>query len=161
MVWDDGSLYVGVTVTDDKVVNTAPGGRLFQGDCVEVYLDTATDRDMSEHVHRSHTGKFFCTPAQQDAPTGRLGSSAVAGAIDHVDVEAAKMISRMTGNGYTVELRIPTKALKLAVGKVWGLDLSLIDYDEGAPAYERSQLVWSGKAPWINPHEFGFLLLTP
>ena len=49
----------------------------------------------------------------------------------------------------------------LSAGKVWGLDLSLIDYDEGAPAYERSQLVWSGEAPWINPHEFGFLLLTP
>ena len=163
MVWDDEAIYVAVEVTDDKVVNTAEEGRLFQGDCVEVYLDTATDEDMFAHSYRSHQGKFFCAPAASPGEPGRLDFRPKPAGIDRTDTTKAAMASKRTQTGYTIELKIPVKDMKLSAGVVWGLDLSLIDFDEGNPEWgrNRSQLVWSGHEPWTNPHEFGFILFAP
>ena len=55
---------------------------------------------------------------------------------------------------------MPVRDMEFSAGVIWGFDLNLIDFNEGRPARDRSQFVWAGKEPWVDPHSPGFRLLV-
>ena len=160
MVWDESALYVGVQVTDDKLLVGEKA--LYNGDSIELYFDTATDKDMFSDDFHKHQGRLNCAPVCPPDYPVRMGvAKAPGGAIQHLDAGKAQIASRRTEDGYTIELKIPVSDVKLAPGIVWGFDASVIDYD-GDPGGQKNQMVWhGGHEVWSNPHKFGFLMLSP
>jgi len=159
--WDERALYLGIQVTDDRIVNHAKPGALWKGDCVEIYLDTATDENMNDHRYHEHQGKLVCAPATAVHPEARIELfKTPGGQLRSIDVGKVETASRKTGDGYALEVRIPVSDAGLAAGAVWGFNLSVIDEDD-EPGL-RAQWMWTGgKAAWRNPHSWGFLLFVP
>jgi|GEM_PF-5132666 len=162
VVWDEKAVYIGMEITDDMVTNTAPDSALYDGDSVEVYLNTAPDRNIFKNTWHSHQGRANCAPAAPPQTCARLGWKVKAkdSLIDYIDEGHAQVASKKTDTGYTIELKIPVRDITLTAGSIWGFDISLIDIDPVSGG-KRTQLAWASKEPWARPLEFGSLLLTP
>ena len=65
---DPAALYLGVQVVDGELLNNEELDVIWKADCVEIYLDTATDENMKEPWYHGHQGKIVC--AARTAPTG-------------------------------------------------------------------------------------------
>ena len=164
-VWDEKAIYLGVDVRDDYVQNTAPLTALFNGDCLEVYFDTATDEHMFENSLHDHQGKFLLAPAQPpEMPAARVYCRSVppGGTIRRLAGDRAQIVSKRTPTGYTLECKIPVSDVNLSSGLIWGFDVSLIDRDGVPPNQKCYQYYWSGTGdePYNRPHGFGFLWLV-
>jgi len=151
--WDENNLYLAVEVVDDVVANSAKVDQLWLEDCIELYLDTALDKNIFRNGLNAHQGKIICAPEP-----ARFFVAGLKEKIDGILGKGIKLASRKTDKGYNIELQVPITAGKLQKGTVWGMDISFIDVDgKGKPKH---QLMWTGRQSWIKPHSYGFLLLS-
>jgi Carbohydrate family 9 binding domain-like len=134
---------------------------LYAGDSVEVYLDTATDKDITTDAYQTHQGKFVCAPPNAGSPNGRVHpmTKRKQGVFDDLDLDKVAMVSHRTAAGYVIELKVPFRGRELSAGTVFGFDVNYIDQD-GEPFYKKIQLAWAGKDSWSNPHGLGFIVLV-
>ena len=176
LVWDAETLYAGIEVTDEKIIGV-PNKALWDGDSIELYLDTGTDADMFEGIYHPHQGRLNCAPPAKPGGKARVyfktanskgaflyyGTADYKGGFKHIDTKRVRIASQRTAAGYTLELAIPVKNVKLTGGMVWGMNFVLIDNDAGilAPIASAEALNWAGKESWMNPLEFGFIVLAP
>jgi cellulose/xylan binding protein with CBM9 domain len=157
LLWDQNALYIGIKIMDNKVINDADKRELWLGDCVEIYLDTDTGKDIFINAINSHQGKIICAPAYSDKGA-RIAVSSLKESIYGVDHNKIEVASKKTKQGYNIEIKIPIIEKKMYAGRIWGFDLSFID-DDG-DKHSRCQLMWTGRKSWSKPHNYGFIIFT-
>jgi hypothetical protein len=158
------ALHVAAEIKDDDPLhNGYPPLQLYRGDAVEIYLGVAgpTARTV---IDKRVEFQIALTGAHENGG----GPLAVWYHQDEV-LKDARVASRRTADGYTLEAAIPLAALNLRdfrpePGQLLAFDVTLDDRDPGdwAPAGVEPgrRLSWNGGgANWINPSGYGLLVL--
>jgi hypothetical protein len=131
---DDAALCIAVRVVDEEVVNPYDGGALWQGDCFELYLDLrpptagADTACLGTDAYTAGVYQLLFAPVD---PAGRphprwVCLQADAGAPRHL-----ALASRLTRDGYALEIRIPFAQLNQVtaarLAEPFGLDFGCQD----------------------------------
>lgn len=157
--WTPNALYVGCKVKDPDVINTQPIGKLFAGDCIEVYLDFAPEADLFSDNYEDHQIKLVFAPANGEYPA-RFQVEAMGKPIDtfkYIPLDQIKVVSESTSDGYELEVEIPLRNISLNADRIIGFNAQVIGFtpNVGKPY----ALMWNGKQSWDNPRNFGFAIL--
>ncbi|MBM4049433.1 MAG: hypothetical protein FJ279_30425 [Planctomycetes bacterium] len=125
--WDSDALYLFVEVPDADVRDDAPPGRLWDRDCIEVYLDVLNRGGKREHGLLDFHYTF--TPS---------GAAQVEGGKKIVGTRA---VGKRTETGYRLEIRLDMAELSLhpVPDYVLGFNVRRLDYG-----------VKDGKAGWVG-----------
>ena len=140
------SLFVAVRVRDDTVRNEQAVGKLWQEDCVELFLDLMLDAE--------DTGGEY-GPDDLHIFLGANGTSEIRSRMPHPKMSLA--VSR-TAEGYDVEAALDLSGLgcRPVPGLVIGFDMAIDDADAG-PERE-AQITWRGTAAnWRDTRRWGAL----
>ncbi len=128
--WDADYLYLGVLVRDTQFVQTSTDALLFQGDSIEVLLDTDWSGDQNSDTLSADDYQLGFSPgnlvdislpeAYMWAPSDREGS-----------MQSALVKGRLTDDGYMVEIAIVWEELGVTptAGMTLGFLLSVSDND--------------------------------
>jgi hypothetical protein len=128
--WDDEYLYLGVLVRDSRFVQTATDALLFQGDSIEVLLDTDWSGDQSSTELSGDDYQLGFSPGNLVdisipesylwAPTDREGP-----------MQMSLVQGRLTDDGYMVEIAVAWEEVGVTpiAGMTLGFLLSVSDND--------------------------------
>ena len=128
--WDADDLYLGVLVRDSQFVQTSTDALLFQGDSIEVLLDTDWSGDQNSDTLSADDYQLGFSPgnlvdislpeAYMWAPSDREGP-----------MQSALVKGRLTDDGYMVEIAIAWEELGVTptAGMTLGFLLSVSDND--------------------------------
>ncbi|MFC4601691.1 endo-1,4-beta-xylanase [Cohnella hongkongensis] len=140
-LWDDRNLYVLIQVSDEELDKSSPNA--WEQDSVEVFLDEDNGKTT---FYQSDDGQFrvnFDNEASFNPPALADGfESAV----------------RVSGTNYTVEMKIPFRAIAPANGRTIGFDAQINDARGGA---RQSVAAWNDTTGtgYMDPSVFGVLTL--
>jgi hypothetical protein len=159
LTWDRDNLYLGAEVWDDAHVQESSGATLYNGDDVELQLDTELAGDFSRSSLSSDDGQLGfavvnpatgAVEAQIWRPPAREGPLSLSYG------------ARMTDGGYVLELAIPWLALNLAprVETPFGFCLSLADTDTPGSKDQESMVSSCPRRKWGDPTTWGTLILV-
>ena len=157
--WDANALYIGVSRTDDTIVQISTGINMYKGDDVEIHLDVDLPGDYSSLT--------------MSADDYQMGLSA--GNFGTLDEEAylwfprslqtglstVEMKARSTTAGYDLEARIPWSVFGITPveGDHFGFALSLSDNDLPGTAAWQSMVSSVSTRRVVNPTTWGTLIL--
>ena len=157
--WDANALYIGVSRTDDTIVQISTGINMYKGDDVEIHLDVDLPGDYSSLT--------------MSADDYQMGLSA--GNFGTLDEEAylwfprslqaglstVEMKARSTTAGYDLEARIPWSVFGITPveGDHFGFALSLSDNDLAGTAAWQSMVSSVSTRRVVNPTTWGTLIL--
>ena len=116
LAWDNGNLYVAVTVTDDTHVQTASGNQIFRGDSVDMQFDTARNADYGAGLSPDDF-QITLSPGDfvSNSPSAFRYQGTTSGAIlDAPGGNNVTVAAQQTGSGYTLEAAIPWSDLNTA-----------------------------------------------
>ena len=163
LTWDNGNLYVAVTVTDDTHVQTASGNQIFRGDSVDMQFDTARDADFGDGLSPDD---FQITLSPGDfagsGPTAFRYQGTASGAIlDAPGGNIVTVAAQQTASGYTLEAAIPWSDLNLVAseGLTIGLALNANDNDTAGTAVQEVMVSHMPNRTLTNPTTWGTLTL--
>ncbi|MFZ1398626.1 MAG: sugar-binding protein [Candidatus Promineifilaceae bacterium] len=161
--WDNGNLYVAVTVTDDRHVQTASGNQIFRGDSVDMQFDTARDADFGPGLSPDD---FQITLSPGDfaglGPTAFRFQGTASGAILAAPGgNIVTVAAQQTATGYTLEAAIPWSDLNLtpSQGVTIGLALNANDNDTGGTAVQEVMMSHMPNRTLTDPTTWGTLTL--
>lgn len=172
--WDDRALYLAVAVRDERPSPPARGARLYEGDSLEIQLDTQLLADWESAVFDDDDWHVGLSPGDLLAAAATAGPSS-AGRAPSLRPEAwvwrpegrkgpleLPLAAAPRPGGYALELALPWSLLGLTPqsGLVLGLSLSASDNDRAAPAQE-SMVSSSPLRRWDDPRSMGLLVLDP
>ncbi len=159
LAWDTGYLYVAASVADDQHVQELPGYDLFNGDELELWLDTDLAGDFSDN--------------NKNADDYQIGLSA--GNFDTLSPEAVvwypqrrndwasqiQIAAQPMGQGYQIEAAIPWSILNWqpASDQVLGYALNASDNDTPGSAAQETILMQTPNMVWGDPTTFSNLTL--
>jgi hypothetical protein len=113
--WEPEALLMAVEVTDDAVVQEKRGADMWEGDHMEVWVDADLLSDYNEAVNSPDDFQIGLSP-------GNFGErmpevfiwvpSVVPGSLGQI-----RLAAQRTGQGYTVEIRLPTSFLFQTLGR--------------------------------------------
>jgi LysM repeat protein len=157
--WDDSYLYLGLYVRDDQHVQMATGQYLYQGDDVEIQLDT----DLS--------GDWYQTTLSSDDVQGGLAVKDLASSAYEATIWrpsalqgplTASLAARPADGGYTLEAALPWQAFGLvpSVEMPYGFALSLSDDDTPGTRAQESMVSSAPQRAFGNPTTWGTLILV-
>ncbi len=110
--WDADFLYIAVAVRDTKFVQNAGAAQLYQGDSIEILLDTDVTGDFSEQVLNGDDFQIGVSPGnllEHTAPEVYIWAPEnKAGPVSRVLIGA-----RLTEEGYLMEVAIPWFVLEV------------------------------------------------
>jgi hypothetical protein len=157
--WDTTNLYLGVKVTDDKLVQVSHGASIFKGDDVELQLDTALALDFFSTSLSVDDFQIGMSPGNFDSlppEAYRWYPVSQAGSLSSVVVKAQKA----TG-GYVLEAKIPWLifGMTLKGGEHLGFALSVSDDDLSGKAIQQSMVSSVSTRNLVNPTTWGTLIL--
>ncbi|MCJ7825497.1 MAG: hypothetical protein MUP44_11395 [Anaerolineales bacterium] len=157
--WDANALYIGVSRTDDTIVQISTGYNMYKGDDVEIHLDADLPNDYSA--------------VTMSADDYQLGLSA--GNFGTLNEEAylwfprslqtalstVEMKARRTSEGYDLEAKIPWSLFGITPveGDHYGFALSLSDNDLPGVAAWQSMVSSVSTRRVVNPTTWGTLIL--
>ena len=163
LAWDNGNLYVAVTVTDDVHVQTASGNQIFRGDGVDIQFDTARDADFGNGLSPDD---FQITLSPGDfagnGPTAfRYQGTADGAILDAPGGHTVTVAAQQTGTGYTLEAAIPWSNLNLTPSQnlTIGLALNANDNDTPGTAVQEVMMSHMPNRTLTNPTTWGTLTL--
>jgi hypothetical protein len=163
LAWDNGNLYVAVTVTDDTHVQTASGNQLFRGDSVDMQFDTARDADFGAGLSPDD---FQITLSPGDfagsGPTAFRYQGTTSGAIlDAPGGNIVTVAAQKTSSGYTLEAAIPWSDLNVepGAGLTIGLSLNANDNDTPGTAVQEVMMSHMPNRTLTDPTTWGTLTL--
>lgn len=163
LAWDNGNLYVAVTVTDDTHVQTASGNQLFRGDSVDMQFDTNRDADFGAGLSPDD---FQITLSPGDfagsGPTAFRYQGTASGAIlDAPGGNIVTVAAQQTATGYTLEAAIPWSDLNLTPGQglTIGLSLNANDNDTEGTAVQEVMMSHMPSRTLTDPTTWGTLTL--
>ncbi|MCA9918806.1 MAG: hypothetical protein KC445_12685 [Anaerolineales bacterium] len=161
--WDNGNLYIAVTVTDDTHVQTASGNQIFRGDSVDMQFDTARDADFGPGLSPDD---FQITLSPGDfagvGPTAFRFQGTASGAIlDAPGGNIVTVAAQQTATGYTLEAAIPWSDLNLTPnqGLTIGLALNANDNDTAGTAVQEVMVSHMPNRTLTDPTTWGILTL--
>ena len=143
VAWTPNALHALVSVVDDAHMPAGPGQGLWNGDCVEVFLDFRGEQEVGSPSLTPGVFQICCPAPSSSALTeittrGRCPAGVVAQGLK-------------TGDGYVILVTIPWHPPAPAgprPGRPFGFDLAVDDADNAgdAKAKRKAQLVWQGTA---------------
>ena len=171
ILWDEEALYFAIDVIDNKFIQEKAGSDMWEGDHVELWLDTDLSADINEAVNSEDDfqiglspGNFSNLPAEAYIWTPTLPD-------DLNYKELIKVASSRTAQGYIVEARIPKevlfyyqtasgpdKFLSLHQGFKMGIMIDVGDTDDLANP-QKALMSTSVNRVWGDPTTFGVLEL--
>ncbi len=159
--WDADNLYLSVERRDDTHLQTTSGENLYQGDVVELWLDTDVQGDYT--VAEANGDDF-----QIVLSAGDFGSRRAEGYImyplprDDTRSRAIRIRALPLPNGYTLEAAIPWSLLDVRPRADFTLGYAVVlsDIDTPTTLESQTQLTTTPRPPFLNPSTFGNLLLT-
>ncbi len=164
LLWDDQALYVGVTVVDDRHVQTFTGRTAFRGDSLEIQFDTDRAGDFAAQLSPDDyqwvlsPGDFAGLP-----PEAYRFRGTAAGRMDDFTGHGTTVAAEKTTTGYTLEARIPWSDLGLIphTGLEIGAALNGNDNDQGGAAGQEIMLSNVSTRTFGDPTTWGILTLAP
>lgn len=160
--WDNEYLYLGVLVRDTQFAQTASGAQLFNGDSIELLLDTDLAGDMGTDDLNADDYQLGFSPgnlvgagtlpeAYLWAPTDREGP-----------LDAALVDARLTDDGWMIEIAIPWETLGgvPAAETVMGILVSVSDNDAVGQNAQHSVVTFQSERKLTDPTSWAPLLLT-
>lgn len=155
--WADDGLYLAARVTDDQISQTQTGVNIWQGDYLELQLDTGLEADYNDTKMSDDDfqlgfslGDFGKTPPTTFVWFGPISAAQLA----HIQQAQTK-----TAEGYTIEVFIPKELLPqitLKEGAAFGMNINPSDSD-GAP--QELMMSTSSTRALGNPTTFGRIIL--
>lgn len=148
IAYDDRYLYLAGEVRDDRLVNDQAGILMWNGDCVQIFLDADPEGDANDHTYSSDDYHLGLTPGTDGRRPGWTSWQPPGGRVrPQVAVER-------TADGYTFEMALPLDQLgiRAAPGTAVGLGITLIDSD--TPGEVKSQMS-SAPDAWRDPSVLG------
>ncbi len=152
--YDKDNLYVGADITSKTPqFNAQEGNNLYNGDNLELY--TGTDLTNPKRTTYAPTDvQLFISP-------GKNGENpAVFSATDKAPIPNAKVATKLTKTGYTLEASIPLKffyKINVGPGKTIGFDCALDDVGASSKARDL-QMCWTQQPnSWQDASQFGTL----
>ncbi|RPJ51060.1 MAG: hypothetical protein EHM21_03640 [Chloroflexi bacterium] len=139
--WDDNFLYLAMKVRDDLYVQNAHGANLYNGDSLELLLDTQLMEDYKDTRLSNDDFQLGISPGR---PHPRVGQEAylwfpnwLAGEQKSVKIEA-----RQEDGIYRIEAAIPWVVfqMKPEAGKHYGFVLSVSDNDNGDSGVQQTMI---------------------
>lgn len=163
LTWDNGNLYVAVTVTDDTHVQTASGNQIFRGDGVDMQFDTARDADFGPALSPDDY-QITLSPGDfaGSGPSAFRYRGTAAGAIlDAPGGNIVTVAAQQTATGYTLEAAIPWSDLNLepSEGLTIGLSLNANDNDTPGTAVQEVMMSHMPNRTLTDPTTWGTLTL--
>ena len=156
--WAEEGLYLAVNVTDDQVVQSQTGITIWQGDYIELQLDTQLDADFNDNKMSADDFQLGFAPGDfgKTPPTTFVW----AGAIPDASVKEIKQAQTKTATGYTIEVFIPKALLPdlvLQEGATLGANINPSDSDGST---QEIMLSTSSTRALGNPTTFGKITLV-
>ncbi|MDR1541398.1 MAG: endo-1,4-beta-xylanase [Clostridiales bacterium] len=139
-LWDDENLYVLASVSDEQLDKASPNA--YEQDSVEVFVD---EDNAKSTAYQDDDGQFRVSFDNEPS-------------FDHGHGEGFLSATEVSGTNYTVEMKIPFRAIAPENGKQIGFDVSINDAKGGS---RQSVAAWSdlfGTA-YTDPSVFGTLTL--
>ncbi|MAT99802.1 MAG: hypothetical protein CL608_21895 [Anaerolineaceae bacterium] len=163
LAWDNSYLYLAVTVSDDIHAQNQSGNLIFQGDSVDMQLDTNRQGDLSSSLSSDDfqitfsPGDFNTLPPSAFRWTADSNGSIV-NAPDHGIIVQAQR----TGTGYTIEAAVPWRDLNMtpSTGMVLGASLNATDNDQVGTAVQEVFYSHVASRTLLSPNTWGTLTLT-
>ncbi len=128
--WSDDGLYIAAKVTDDQIFQDQTGLTIWQGDYLELQLDTQLEADFNDPKMSADDfqmgfspGNFGKTPPTTFVFSGPIADDKVA------DIQQAQT---KTADGYTIEVFIPKELIPELIfkeGATFGMNINPSDSD--------------------------------
>lgn len=162
LAWDENYLYLGVAVRDDVHVQIREPKLAYQGDSLELQLDTELDADYGPGVNDDDY-QFVISPGNfEDLGPGAFRFR---GSEDGVMADApgsrVQVAARPTDTGYTLEAAIPWSDVNVnpRSGERLGIALSTNDNDSPGTAQQELLLSHVASRRWLDPTSWGIVEL--
>jgi hypothetical protein len=158
--WDANALYIGVSRTDDVIVQISTGYNMYKGDDVEIHLDIDLPGDFSSVT-------MSADDFQMGLSAGNFGTLT-----EEVylwfprslqrSLSTVEMKARRTSAGYDMEAKIPWSVFGInpVEGDRFGFALSLSDNDLPGVAAWQSMVSSVSTRRVVNPTTWGTLILA-
>lgn len=147
--YDDRNLYVAGEVRDNKLVNDQSGILMWNGDCVQIFIDADPDSDSGDHAYNRDDFHFGVSPGTDGRRPGWTVWQPPSGRVPlNVAIER-------TSDGYAFEMAVPLDLLgvKPVPGKGIGFGVTLADSD--APKVVKTQLSTADANAFRDPTVLG------
>ena len=158
--WDNNNLYIAVKVRDDRYVQNATGANIYQGDSLEILLDTNLQGDFYYGQLSADDFQLGINPGRPD-PNGAREAylwfpASITGARSSITIA-----SRLEAGIYRVEAAIPWNVFETTpgVGKRFGFALSVSDNDDPAQNAQQSMVSNISNRSLTDPTTWGELRL--
>lgn len=148
LAYNASYLYIAGEIRDDKLVNDQKGILMWNGDCIQIFIDADLDGDYDSAVYNDDDFSFGISPGNDGkSPEWTIWQPA------GKRVGANLGLTR-TSEGYDFEFAVPWDQIGMrpAPGKAFGMGFILIDSDE--PGVVKSQLANVPANAWRNPTLF-------
>lgn len=166
--YDRSNLYVAVRVYDDMVMNSHVWNPSLanDADCVEIFIDGRTIDKQGGDTYTDDVFQIFFAPPVPEFPVPfYFIARPEQKNLPRRPLSGMLFASERTGNGYTMEMKIPLANFRyrtsdVKAGNSIGFDIAVNDRDEETEMRKgRSRLIWSGKKEAdANPVHFGRIL---
>lgn len=126
--WDKDNLYFGIDVKNKDMIVTPKESDLCNASSVELFLDTGEDKDIFDNNYTERCVQFVFSPACKDYPLRIIISKEGRG--KKMDKEGIEAVSRLTTDGYQMEIKMPVRKLdldQLSKGEAIGFNVSIND----------------------------------
>ncbi len=157
LTYDQTNLYIGADITSKTPqFNSMNASDIYNGDALEFYV--GTDSSNPQRKAYSPTDVQFVISPVKNGDGAEIYSMT-----DQADIPNAKIATKMTKTGYTIEASIPLSffyKINVGPGKAIGFDVALDDV--GATGKTRTlQLSWSqSDKSWQDPSGWGTVQFT-
>jgi hypothetical protein len=159
--WDNDYLYVSVKVTDDKYVQNATGALLYEGDSIELLIDTNLLGDFYAQYLDNDDFQLGFSAGKKTTnidenylwyPKGSAGSKS--------KIKMASMFE--TGSVYRIEVAIPWSLLGVTPSKGMrlGFAVSINDNDDSTKNVQQTMLSTAQFRNFLDPTTWGELVLV-
>jgi hypothetical protein len=159
-LWDEQNLYIGQRCLDQHPAHVGTDNPLWNGDAVEVYLDTRRGDKLGAAAFGPGRLHCFYTPFTKTEIKPRIQVRDLP-AFKDFKLQGAEVAAVKTPWGYTAEFKLPWKNFpdfSPKVGEVVGIDCELCSSD-GGPRVDRT-FVYSGPAAVGSPAACGRVRLV-
>lgn len=152
VAYDDRNLYIAGEVRDDQVVNDQSGILIWNGDCVQFFIDADPEGDSAVRSYNEDDFHLGVSPGTDGRRPGWVFWQPAGGRA------RATLGMERTGDGYTFEIAIPLSILNLspAPGRMIGFGITLSDSD--APKEVKTQLSNADANAWRDPGGLGRII---
>jgi serine/threonine protein kinase len=164
LAWDNNNLYLAVTVLDDFHVQIQSSNLIFQGDSVDMQLDTDRLGDFESNNLSSDDFQITLSPGDFNTLPASVwrwtatDSGSILDAPDHGII----VRTQRTETGYVIEAAVPWRDLNVtpSTGLVLGASFNATDNDQVGTAVQEVFYSHIASRTLLSPNTWGTLTLT-